>query len=211
MLFRPSGEALMPVYDERNILHIGPPQRAGDPEVTPALADAVRKRIKDVGGHLAVWAILHEDRYNSPSYADDEDDGDSGLSLCGLALNSVDAQRLADLGPKSEFSRWIVKGYQLGLVDDRPAVVNPGASMDGFTIKIWCSSCPKSRPDRPPRSYVRERAVARTARSYPCPINKNGAFAGANAPFALLWINQYRFRPRCKLPTLLPGAFGSTD
>src|SRR5579863_2632786 len=125
---------LMPVYDPRNVLHIGPPQRAGDSEVTPAMADAMRQRIGEAGGALPIWLVLHEDRYDSPVYADDEDEGDSGLSLCGVALNSVDARRLADIGPKAEFSRWIVKSYRLGLVDDLPAVVNPGASMDGFTI-----------------------------------------------------------------------------
>ena len=124
----------MPVYDPRNVLNIGPPQRPGDPEVTPAIAEAVRQRIRDAGGALAVWLVLHEDRYDSPAYADDEDEADSGLSLCGVALNSVDAQRLAELGPKGEFSRWIVKGFRLGLVDDLPAIVNPGAAMDGFTI-----------------------------------------------------------------------------
>jgi hypothetical protein len=35
----------MPVYDGRNILHIGPPQREGDPEITPAMAESVRVRI----------------------------------------------------------------------------------------------------------------------------------------------------------------------
>lgn len=124
----------MRVYDERNVLHIGPPQRKGDPEITPTMADAVRQRIRDAGGTLPVWLVLHEDRYDSPVYADDEDDGEFGLSLCGVALNSVEAQRLAALGPKSEFSRWIVKGYLLGLVDELPAVANPVASMDGFTI-----------------------------------------------------------------------------
>ena len=88
----------MPVYDERNILHIGPPQRPGDAEVTRAMADAVRARIRDASGTLPVWAVLHEDRYDSPAYsdhADEDDDNDMGLSLCGLALNSVDAERLA--------------------------------------------------------------------------------------------------------------------
>jgi hypothetical protein len=124
----------MPVYDPRNLLHIGPPQRASDPEITQAMAEMVRQRIRDAGGGLPVWLILHEDRYDSPVYSEDEDDADSGLSLCGVALNSVDAQRLADLGPKAEFSRWIIKSYRLGLVDDLPAVVNPGGAMDGFTI-----------------------------------------------------------------------------
>ena len=117
----------MPLRDERNILRM-------DAGITAAMADAVRQRIKGADGNLLIWAVLHEDRYDSPSYADDEDDGDSGLSLCGLALNSVDARRLADLGLKSEFSRWIVKGYRLGLVNDLPAIMNPAASLEGFTI-----------------------------------------------------------------------------
>jgi len=107
--------------------------RSGAPEVTPAMAESVRQRIKSAGGNLPIWAVLHEDRYDSPTYADDDDD-DGGLSLCGLALNSVDAERLAALGPKAEFSSWIVKGYRLGLVDDLPATTNPAASLDGFTI-----------------------------------------------------------------------------
>lgn len=124
----------MPVYDPRNVLHVGLPQRKGDPEITQAMADAVRQRICGAGGALPVWLVLHEDRYDSPVYADDEDEADSGLSLCGVALNSVDANALAALGPKAEFSRWIVKGYRLGLVDDLPAIINPGAAIDGFTI-----------------------------------------------------------------------------
>ncbi len=124
----------MPIYDPRNVLHIGPPQRTGNAEVTPAMAESVRARIRDAGGPLPVWLVLHEDRYDSPVYSDDGDDSDMGLSLCGVALNSVDAERLAELGPKEEFTRWIVKSYRLGLVDDLPAVVNPGAGLDGFTI-----------------------------------------------------------------------------
>lgn len=136
----------MPVYDPRNILHIGPPQRAGDPEVTQEMMDTVRARINDAAGTLPVWLVLHEDRYDSPAYADDDDD-DGGLSLCGLALNSVDAQRLAALGPKAEFSRWIVKGYRLGLVDDLPAITNPAASMEGFTINNLVSILCEIPPD----------------------------------------------------------------
>jgi hypothetical protein len=36
----------MPVYDARNVLHIGPPERPGDPEVTEAMAEVVRARIR---------------------------------------------------------------------------------------------------------------------------------------------------------------------
>lgn len=120
----------MQIQDERNILHIGPPQRPCDPEVTPVMAAAVRERIAGAGGNLTVWAVLHDDRYDSPVYSDEDDPGDIVLSLRGIALNSMDAERLAALGPASEFSQWIVKRYQLGLVDGLPAIVNPVALED---------------------------------------------------------------------------------
>jgi hypothetical protein len=69
-------------------------------------------------------------------YADDEDDNDPdfGLSICGIALNSVDADRLASLDVPNSLSKWIVKGFRLGLVDDLPAIMNPLASLEGITI-----------------------------------------------------------------------------
>ncbi len=115
----------MPLQDKRNVLRIGPPQRPGDPEITPAMADAVRGRIEDAGGYLAVWAILHDDLYDSPVYSDEDDPGDIAMSLRGVALNSADAQRLAALGPASNFSRWVVKEYRLGLVNGLPVIVSP--------------------------------------------------------------------------------------
>ncbi|MGA7178894.1 MAG: hypothetical protein WBX11_04810 [Thiobacillaceae bacterium] len=124
----------MPLQDERNILHIGPLPRPGHAEVTPAMADAVRERIIAAGGKLTVWAVLHDDLYDSPIYSDDDDPGDVVLSLRGIALNSVDAERLAALGPASQFSRLIVKGYRLGLKDDLPAIMNPFADLAGFSI-----------------------------------------------------------------------------
>ena len=123
----------MPSDHERNILRMGSP---GETEITPAMVEAVRQRITEAGGSLTIWAVLHEDRYDSPSYADDSEAGkDSGLSLCGLALNSVDAERLAALAPPAEFSKWIVKGYRLGLKDGLPAIMNPFASLEGCTLK----------------------------------------------------------------------------
>ena len=119
----------MPISDERNILRM-------DAGITPAMVETVRQRIREAGGNLAFWAVLHEDLYDSPAYADDDDNdgGDYGLSLRGVALNSVDADRLAALGPAHQFSKWIVKGYRLGLKDDLPAITNPFASLEGFTI-----------------------------------------------------------------------------
>lgn len=121
--------AAMPLQDERNILRM-------DAGITPAMVDAVRQLIRDAGGSLTIWAVLHEDLYDSPVYADDDDNdgGGGGLSLRGIALNSMDAERLAALGTTDRFSKWIIKGYRLGLKDDLPAIMNPFASMEGFTI-----------------------------------------------------------------------------
>lgn len=124
----------MPLQDKRNILHIGPPQRPGDPEITPAMADTMRRRIEDAGGNLTVWTVLHDDLYDSPVYSDENDPGDIAMSLRGVALNSVDAQRLAALGPASQFSRWVVKEYRLGLADHLPVVVKP-ADLKSLTFE----------------------------------------------------------------------------
>ncbi|MHB8744324.1 MAG: hypothetical protein ACYC9L_14540 [Sulfuricaulis sp.] len=126
----------MPLQDERNTLRMGPPQYPGQAEITPAMVEAACQRIKDAGGSLTIWAVLHEDLYDSPVYADDEDDNDSdfGLSICGIALNSVDADRLAALDVPNPLSKWIVRGFRLGLVDDLPAIMNPFASLEGITI-----------------------------------------------------------------------------
>ena len=51
--------------DERNVLRIGPPKHPGETEITPAMVESVRKRIKDAGGILTVWAVLHEDVYET--------------------------------------------------------------------------------------------------------------------------------------------------
>ena len=118
----------MPVYDERNVLHIGPPQRRGDPEVTTAVADAVRKRIEDAGGKLVVWAILHEDHYET-LYGDG-----FYLHVAGIALNSKDANALAALAGNSEWVKWHVKGYQLGLENGQPAFLRSWPEEEEFTI-----------------------------------------------------------------------------
>lgn len=43
----------MPVYDERNVLHVGPPQRRGNPKVTPTMAQSVCQHIKVAGDRSA--------------------------------------------------------------------------------------------------------------------------------------------------------------
>ena len=101
--------------DKRNVLHVGPPDRPGEPEITPAMVDAVRQRIKDAGGILTVWAVLHEDVHETKF-------GDGFyLHVHGAALNGKDAQRLADLAGNSEGVKWHVRSYRLGLENDLPA------------------------------------------------------------------------------------------
>ena len=52
----------MALPDDRNILKFGPPKYAGETEITPAMVESVRQRIRDAGGILTVWAVLHEVR-----------------------------------------------------------------------------------------------------------------------------------------------------
>jgi hypothetical protein len=118
----------MPAYDERNILHFGPPARPGDIEITPAMAEAVRQRIKDAGGTLTVWAVLHEDVYETRL-------GDGFyLHVKAIALNGDDARQLAALADDSEWVKWHVKSYRLGLKDGMPAFLAARPESDEFRI-----------------------------------------------------------------------------
>lgn len=118
----------MPVYDERNLLHIGLPQREGDTEITQAMADAVRSRIQDAGGKLLVWAVLHEDHYET-LYGDG-----FYIHVRGIALNSKDAHALAELAGESEWVRWHIKGYELGLENGQPAFLKSWSEEEEFRI-----------------------------------------------------------------------------
>ena len=90
--------------DKRNVLHIGPPKHPGGTEITSAMVESVCQRIKDAGGTLTVWAVLHEDVYES-RYGDG-----TYLHVHGLALNSADGHRLVDLaGGGSEWEKWHVR------------------------------------------------------------------------------------------------------
>lgn len=63
-----------------------PPKHSGETGITPAMVESVRQRINDAGGTLTVWAVLHEDVYESKF-------GDGTyLHVHGLALNSADPQ-----------------------------------------------------------------------------------------------------------------------
>lgn len=118
-----------PITDERNVLRIGQRACAGSIEITRAMFDTVSARIKDAGGVLIVWAVLEEDTYETMF-------GDGFyLHVEGIALNSDDAQRLADVPPKKHTgTKWHVKSYRLGLVKERPAILDPWPSSDEFTI-----------------------------------------------------------------------------
>lgn len=118
----------MPTIDKRNVLRVGPPDHPDGTEITPAMAESVRKRIKDAGGFLTVWAVLHEDVYESKF-------GDGTyLHIHGLALNSADAQKLSALGGDSEWVKWHVRSYRLGLKGDAPVFTALWRPEEEFTI-----------------------------------------------------------------------------
>jgi hypothetical protein len=119
----------MPLLDDRNILRLGPPKYPGQVEITPAMVESVRQRIKDAGGVLTVWAVLNEDVYETQL-------GDGFyLHAHGLALNSTDAQRLAALGGgDSQWVKWHVRSYRLGLENDLPVFTTLWRSEEEFRI-----------------------------------------------------------------------------
>jgi hypothetical protein len=119
----------MPLPDDRNILKLGPPQYPGRVEITPAMVESARQRIKDAGGILTVWAVLNEDVYETQF-------GDGFyLHVHGLALNSADAHRLAALGGgDSELVKWHVRSYRLGLENDLPVFTAPWHPEEEFRI-----------------------------------------------------------------------------
>jgi hypothetical protein len=119
----------MPFKDKRNVLRIGPPEHPAETEITPAMVDAVRKIIKDASSVLTVWAVLLEDVYESKF-------GDGFyLHVSGIALSSADAHRLAALGGgDSEFSKWHVRSYRLGLENDLPSFLALWRPEEEFTI-----------------------------------------------------------------------------
>jgi hypothetical protein len=118
----------MPDQDRRNILHIGPPVRPGDPEITQEMADAVAARIRESGNTLIVWAVLREDVYET-RYGDG-----FYLHVRGIALNHADARALAALGGESEWIKWHVRDYRLGLADGLPALLRSWPKEEEFTV-----------------------------------------------------------------------------
>jgi hypothetical protein len=119
----------MPLPDDRNILKLGPAQHQGHVEITAAMVESVRQRIKAANGVLTVWAVLHEDVYET-RYGDGY-----YLHAHGLALNSADARRLAALGGgDSEWVKWHVRSYQLGLENGLPVFTDLGRAEEEFRI-----------------------------------------------------------------------------
>ncbi len=119
----------MSFEDKRNVLRIGPPEHPGETEITPAMVESVRQRIRDAGGILTVWAVLNEDVYET-SYGDG-----FYLHAHGLALNSADAERLAALGGgDKELEKWHVRSYRLGLENDLPVFTEPWRDEEEFRI-----------------------------------------------------------------------------
>jgi hypothetical protein len=118
----------MSADDERNILQIGPPARAGATEITPAMAEALRQRITNAGGTLTVWAVLREDVYETRL-------GDGFyLHVKAIALMGADARQLAAVGGDAEWVKWHVKSYRLGLKDNMPAFLAARPESDEFRI-----------------------------------------------------------------------------
>lgn len=108
----------MPILDERHVLHIGPPRRLGETEVTPEMVEAVTARVRDAGV-LGVYAVLREDVY------DRGDGSDEFLSLRGVAFRSIEAYALVERAGKDEGIKWYVKPYQLALEDGILAPYRP--------------------------------------------------------------------------------------
>jgi hypothetical protein len=118
----------MSADDERNILNIGPPARPGETEITSAMVEDVRQRISNAGGSLTVWAVLREDVYETRL-------GDGFyLHVKAIALNGDDARQLAALAGDSEWVKWHVKSYALGLKDGLPAFLAARPESDEFRI-----------------------------------------------------------------------------
>lgn len=129
-------------HDERNILHIGPSARPGDAAITQAMADAVRQRIEGARGTLTVWAVLHEDVYETRL-------GDGFyLHVRALALNGGDARQLAALAGDSEWTKWHVKSYRLGLKDGLPAFLAARPESDEFRIGDFVAILAEIPPGR---------------------------------------------------------------
>ena len=120
----------MPLPDDRNILKFGPPQvsRPGR-DYRPRWSRACANRIKDAGGTLTVWAVLHEDVYETQF-------GDGFyLHAHGLALNSADAERLTALGGGDKtLEKWHVRSYRLALENDLPIFTEPWRHEEEFRI-----------------------------------------------------------------------------
>lgn len=125
----------MSVDDERNIMPM-------DAAITPATVETVCQRIKDARGTLTVWAVLREDVYETRL-------GDGFyLHVKAIALNGDDARRLAALAGDSEWVKWHVKSYRLGLKSDQPAFLAARPESDEFRIGDFVAIIAEIPPGR---------------------------------------------------------------
>ena len=54
----------MPDPDKRNVLRVGPPEHPGGTEITPAMVESVRQRIKEKHGTLTALKPTVKGRLN---------------------------------------------------------------------------------------------------------------------------------------------------
>lgn len=117
-----------PPADKRNTLRISRFAWFRSTGVSAAMVERARRRIADAGGTLAWWAVLREDIYETAF-------GDGlYLHLRAIALNPIDAERLAALPPEALGVRWHVKPYVLELRDGTPRLRDPWPVSEEFSI-----------------------------------------------------------------------------
>ena len=99
-------------------------------ELSEQALTATQHRILDAGGRLQVWAVLHEDTYETAF-------GDGlYLHIGGVALDEPSARRLAALGTAEGHptDRWHVRECSLTLQDGMPFVDGSHTIADEWTI-----------------------------------------------------------------------------
>lgn len=115
-------------YENRNILQVVEDGDGSGTGVTPEMVHQAHDRILAAGGILDIWCVLQEDTYETSL-------GDGFyLHFGGIALNQVDAQRLAELDANREWYRWHIRHRRLGLVTDAPAFLDEWPLEEEFTI-----------------------------------------------------------------------------
>ncbi len=114
--------------DRRTVLQLGPPKRLGDPEITVEMVADVRRRILTAGGVLTVWAVLHEDLYET-WYGDGR-----YFHVCAIALNGDNAESLSRLPDRTKHDGWSVEVYRVVVESELPTFMDELRPDDEFTI-----------------------------------------------------------------------------